>query len=146
MSTVAAILRRKGTRVVTAEPEMTALEAARLMNQHRIGCVVVIDPSDPSRIMGILTERDILTRLVAAEKDPAQTKVRDIMTQGVCCCVTATPVNDLRAMMQTRRIRHVPVCEEAGLCGLVSIGDVNAIETDGLAATIVAMEEYITRG
>jgi signal-transduction protein with cAMP-binding, CBS, and nucleotidyltransferase domain len=55
-------------------------------------------------------------------------------------------VSELRSMMQSRRIRHVPVCEESGLCGLVSIGDVNALEADGLSATIVAMEEYITRG
>lgn len=146
MSIVETILRRKGTDVVTVRPEMSILDAARVMNQHRIGCVVVTDEWDSRRIVGILTERDILTRLVAAEKDPMGTRVKDIMTADVNTCSKETPVNDLRGMMQSQRIRHVPVCDGTGLCGLVSIGDVNALEAEGLSATIVAMEEYITRG
>jgi CBS domain-containing protein len=145
MSSVETILRRKGTDVVTVRPDISVLEAARAMNQHRIGCVVVTDEWDPRRVVGILTERDILIRLVAAEKDPVGTRVKDIMTRDVNTCTKETPVQDLRAMMRSQRIRHVPVCDGSGLCGLVSIGDVNALEAEGLSATIVAMEEYITR-
>lgn len=116
------------------------------MNEHRIGCVVVTPEDDAGRIVGILTERDILTRLVAAERDPVRTRVRDIMTTDVRRCSPDTPTDELRAMMQRERIRHVPVCEASGLCGLVSIGDINALEAESLSATIVAMEAYITRG
>jgi CBS domain-containing protein len=125
---------------------MSVLEAACLMNEHRIGCVVVVDEQSTDHIVGILTERDILTRLVAAERDPKRTLVRDIMTKDVRRCEGATPTCELRSMMQSERIRHVPVCEGDTLCGLVSIGDVNALEAEGLSAAVVAMEEYITRG
>lgn len=131
--------------MVSARPDLSVLEAAQLMNRHRIGSVVVTE-AEGGRIQGILTERDILTRLVAAEKDPRGTLVRDIMTRNVTCCEPRTPVGDLRRVMQAERIRHVPVCDDKGLCGLVSIGDLNAFEAEGLSATIVAMEEYITRG
>lgn len=146
MSNVTTILRHKGAQVITAPSELPVLQAARLMNQHRIGCLVIVDPVSPRRIMGILTERDIMIRLVAAHKDPATTLIRDIMTTRVHCCQMCTSINELRELMQSQRIRHVPVRDEDGLCGLVSIGDLNAAEADGLTATIVAMEEYITRG
>lgn len=144
MPNVAAILHRKGACVISARPEMSVLDAARIMNQHRIGCVVVTD--NTGRLAGILTERDILTRLVAAERDPGRTKVRDIMTTDVRTCTPETTTPDLRSLMQHDRIRHVPVIESDSLVGLVSIGDVNASDAEGLSATIVAMEEYITRG
>jgi CBS domain-containing protein len=144
MPSVAAILRRKGEQVVTARPDMSVLDAARIMNQHRIGCVVITDT--PGHIVGILTERDILTRLVAAERDPSHTRVREIMTTGVRTCTRETSTGDLRTVMQRERIRHIPVCDAECLCGLVSIGDVNASDAEGLSATIIAMEEYITRG
>lgn len=146
MPNVSAILRRKGREVVTARPDMTVLEAAQLMNTHRIGCVVVTNSPDSGHIVGILTERDILTRLVAEEREPRGTLVRDIMTPQVLTCEHCTDSQELRALMQCNRVRHVPVLDGGQLSGLVSIGDVNALEAEGLSATIVAMEEYITRG
>lgn len=147
MPNAASILHRKGDRVVTARADITVLEAARIMNQHRIGCVVIIDDIARGRIAGILTERDILTRVVAAERDPSRTLVRDVMTSSVHTCARETPTPELRALMQRERIRHVPVRDADGtLAGLVSIGDVNAMDAEELSATIVVMEQYITRG
>lgn len=146
MSDVTMILRKKGAEVVTARMAMSILDAAQLMNKHKIGCLVVTADRDPSEIAGILTERDILTRLVASERDPRRTNVADIMTRDVRCCTPRTSVDELRTMMQAERIRHVPVCDGTALCGLVSIGDVNALEADGMSQTIMAMEEYISRG
>ncbi|CAG0991926.1 Hypoxic response protein 1 [Phycisphaerales bacterium] len=145
MTSVCAILRSKAREVVTIEPSATALAAAQRMNLHRIGCLVVIEPRG-GEIVGIVSERDILTRLVAEERDPRITTVHDIMTRGVICCTPETPVQELRAVMQSRRVRHVPVTDDNGLCGLVSIGDLNAFEAAGLTATIATLESYITSG
>ncbi len=146
MSNVAAILRRKGPNVVAISPHVSVLEAARLMNQHRIGAVVVTAPDEERRVVGILTERDILTRLVAGQRDPRTTTVEQLMTRNVLCCSPASTFAELRQLMHERRIRHVPVRDETGLCGLVSIGDLNVAEADGMSATIACLEQYICRG
>ncbi|GJQ30257.1 MAG: histidine kinase [Phycisphaerae bacterium] len=145
MPNVASILQNKTTHVVTIAPNATALEAAQRMNQHRIGCLVVTDPRG-GRVIGIISERDILTRLVAQQLDPRLTTVSGIMTHNVAVCSPCTPVDDLRTLMQSRRIRHVPVVDDTGLCGMVSIGDLNAFDAAGLAATVEALNGYISHG
>lgn len=145
MSNVGAILKTKTTHVVTITPDATAQEAARRMNEHRIGCLVVVE-ANGGRVVGIISERDILTRLVAAERDPRTTLVGDIMTRDVATCTVDTPIDDLRQLMRTRRIRHIPVVDATGLCGMVSIGDLNAFDAAGLAATIEALNGYISHG
>jgi CBS domain-containing protein len=155
MSTVEFILRRKGRGVVITTPDATILDAAREMNTHRIGSLVVIAPrtgaaggeSAKGTVIGIVSERDILMRVVAAERDPRRTRVRDVMTSPVTFCTPSTEVVELRETMTRQRIRHVPVwCEDHGLCGLVSIGDLNALEAESRLQTINALEEYIVRG
>lgn len=145
MTTVSEILRRKGPGVVTIAPEASVLDAARLMNAHRIGSVVVAAGVDRSEVVGILTERDVLTRVVADERDPRTTKVSDVMTSPVLDCTPQTDIDQLRATMQQRRIRHMPVRDAGALCGMVSIGDLNALQTESLSVTVQVMEEYIAR-
>lgn len=144
MSTVATILGHKGTNVVTIDQHATVLDAARAMNQHRIGSVVVIK-SGGKGIAGILTERDVLTRVVALCKDPMRTLVSDAMTHPVQVCSPATQVEELRHTMREQRIRHVPVLEHDALVGMVSIGDINAFETLSLTSTVETLEAYIAR-
>lgn len=145
MANVADLLLRKGCRVVTVPAGATVLEATRVMNQYRIGSVVVVDPG--GGLAGILTERDLLTRVLGAEKDPKRTVVSEVMTREVVCCGPGSPVEEIRRLFRERRIRHVPVQDGDGaVTGLVSIGDVNAMESEVLAATVSSLEEYITRG
>ncbi len=144
MSTVATILSHKGSNVVTIDQHATVLDAARAMNLHRIGSVVVIRPGGKG-IAGILTERDVLTRVVAQCKDPMRTLVSDAMTHPVQTCTPATHVEELRYTMREQRIRHVPVLHEETLVGMVSIGDINAFETLSLTSTVETLEAYITR-
>jgi CBS domain-containing protein len=96
-------------------------------------------------VAGILTERDLLRRVVAAERDPFTTLVRDVMTRDVVFCTHETTVDELRELFRSRRIRHVPVRAGAGVCAMVSIGDVNAWDAQQLAATVISLTEYITR-
>lgn len=144
MTIVADILRRKGNTVFSISPDATVLEATRAMNEHHIGCLVV---SQGGGMRGILTERDLLTRVLAVELDPNETLVRDVMTREIVVCALDTPIDELRIAMHEHRIRHVPVKDEAGhLAGLVSIGDLNALRADELSATIESLEMYISRG
>ncbi len=140
MFTVRDILRHKGSRVHTIGPGASALDAARAMNAERIGSLVVVDEG---QVIGIVTERDILTRVVAADRPPAATPVVEIMTTPILTCTPATPLDELRATMRERRIRHVPVMEGDRLTGLVSIGDANVAERESMSQTIHYLEAYI---
>lgn len=143
MTTIAALLRTKGTEVKTIGPKATVLEAAKTMNQHRIGSLVVVDGASRGKVAGILSERDILTRIVAAQMDPDRTLVAEVMTRDVVTCTPDYSLTELRELIRERRIRHIPVVEGERLVGLVSIGDLNAHETSDLAATVHSLEDYI---
>lgn len=143
MSSVANLLKTKGRQVVTIDPEATVVQAARLMNTHRIGSVVVVVDGRP---VGIFTERDVLTRIVAAEKNPATTRVREAMTDRILTCTPETSLEAVRHTMRAERIRHLPVVEDGKLCGMVSIGDLNTAEVKVLCETISYLEQYTYRG
>jgi CBS domain-containing protein len=143
MSTVSAVLARKGTGVVPIASTETVLTAATLMNERSIGGLVV---ADGNRVIGIFTERDILRRVVAAKKDPATTTVREVMTHPVAVCRPDTTVDECRAVMTSKRIRHLPVVDESGLCGIVTIGDLLVQQAGEHAATIEYLESYIYGG
>lgn len=142
MSTVANLLKSKGRQVVTVEPEATVLQAARLMNVHHIGSLVVVEGGRP---VGIFTERDVLTRVVAAEKSPGTTRVREVMTDRVLTCTPETGLDAVRHTIRSERVRHVPVVEDGKLCGMVSIGDLNTAEVKVLCETISYLEQYTYR-
>lgn len=135
------ILARKGNKVVTVEPAESVLQAARRMNEHRIGAVVVCE--GPETLVGILTERDLLIRVVAESRLPDKTLVRDVMTTKVVHCSPETPVHECRETMTRLRLRHLPVIENGQLVGLISIGDLMAHEAAQQQVTIEYMHEYI---
>jgi len=141
MATVRDILARKGAHVQSIGPEASALDAAVLMNEHKIGSLVVMSDG---YVIGIITERDILHRVVAQCRDPRQTAVHEVMTTEVVCCQLHTPIEEARGVMKNRRIRHLPVVDEGRhLLGLISIGDLNAHDAHNHELTIHIMEEYI---
>ena len=140
MSTVQSVLSKKGGQVVTIGAGDTALMAATLMNERGIGGLVVLDGD---RVAGMFTERDILRRVVAMRRDPAATPVRDVMTSPVAYCRRETTLDECRAVMTEKRIRHLPVVDESGVCGIVTIGDLMAHEVTDQEATIQYLNEYI---
>lgn len=144
MTSVVDVLRSKGDEVHVISPEASVLEAARLMNLKRIGALIVT--SAERKPMGIVTERDIMVRVVAAELDPRATTVGDVMTTRLITCRRETPLDELRTLMRSERIRHVPVLEEERVCGVVSIGDLNVAEVRVMSETIRYFEQYIYGG
>jgi CBS domain-containing protein len=135
------LLATKGSRVLTIEPGRTVREAIDRLVEHRIGALLVVDGES---IVGIITERDILQRVVAQRRDPAETLVQDAMTAEVICCQSRTTLDEARGVMKNRRVRHLPVVDEGRLLmGLISIGDLNAQLAHDQEVTIHVLEEYI---
>ena len=100
--------------------DSTAL-AARLLSRHNVGALPVC--SQDGRLRGIVTDRDIVLRCIAAEEDPAQTPVREIMTRG---CFTVGPNDDCSQasrVMAARQVRRLPVVEQGKPVGMLSLGD-----------------------
>ena len=141
MPTVADIISRKGSTVHTISPAATVLEATNKMNQHKLGALVV---ANDGQVVGMFTERDVLRRVIGERRDPENTRIAEVMTGDVICCSPSTDMDEVSQIMQQRRIRHVPVCDERGnLRGLISIGDVNAYHVMHQEATIEYLNEYI---
>jgi CBS domain-containing protein len=141
MTQVRELLERKGTHVLTIGPTASVLQAATLMNERRVGALVVVEGE---RVVGMFTERDVLRRVVAERRDPDATRVADVMTAAVVVCTPETTLDEARGVMRDRRIRHLPVADTAGqLRGLISIGDLNAQLQAAQEQTVVMLTEYI---
>lgn len=140
MPKVRDLLKRKGSDVVTIDLEATVLDAAKKMNERRIGAVVVMQGE---KIVGIFTERDVMNRVVAPLRDPAATRVRDVMTAKVAFCTPETPLEECRTAMTRHKIRHLPVVEDNKLAGLLSSGDLLARELAAQDETIRYLHEYM---
>lgn len=141
MPTVQDILDRKGTKIVTVSPDETVQDAASKMQAERIGAVLVL--ADNHEMLGIFTERDMLHRVVAQRRDPAATRVEEVMTRRVACCKPNTTLDECRTVMTTNRIRHLPVVSDDKLVGMVSIGDVLAQEVVAQQTTIDYLHAYL---
>lgn len=140
MPNVQHILTRKGRGVINIDEDATALDAAKRMNDHRIGALVV---TRGEKVVGIFTERDVLCRIVAPQRDPAATRVDEVMTTPVLVCSPQTTRDEVRAVMREKRVRHLPVVDAGRLVGMVSLGDVNEAVADDQAQTIQYLHEYL---
>ena len=143
-TTVGDLLRIKGAKVETITATEPLLEAVRRMSARRIGCLAVVTKA--GKLSGILSERDILWKVVAAGKSPKTNTVKDAMTP-IAQMDTVTPaqtVEECMALITGKRHRHLPVLEDGKLAGLISIGDVVKFMLDSQQATIQSLEKYIT--
>ncbi|HEX2117510.1 MAG TPA: CBS domain-containing protein [Alphaproteobacteria bacterium] len=116
------ILSHKGSEVISILPSETLAAAAKKLTQHRIGALVVRDRL--GRIVGMISERDVVVALAQRGGDALTTPVSEAMSPDVITCRPTDPVREIMALITVKRIRHIPVCEGDRLLGLVSIGDV----------------------
>lgn len=129
------------TNPITVAPEATARSAAVLMADQDIGSVVVVLGDKP---VGIVTDRDIALRLVAAGRSQEETPVADIMTRNPVSVEPTTSVNDLVQQMCSSQVRRILVVDATGkLVGIVSSGDL-AQQTDGLEISGRLLEAVTT--
>jgi len=107
--------------IITLGSEATVKEAAKLMNKHEIGCLVLMNREKP---VGIVTERDMLKRVLLKSKDPRKTKVGKIMSKPLVVCEPQTEIRDAVRLMVEGKIRRLPVVEDSHLLGLVTFTDI----------------------
>lgn len=132
-----------GKQVATIRPSASLDELVRMLAARAIGAVIV--SSDGRTIEGIVSERDIVRAMPGQLTHLESLQVRDIMTRQVITCTAQTTVAELMSLMTARRIRHVPVVDEAGsLASIVSIGDVVKVHIDEIDAERSALREYVT--
>lgn len=107
--------------VVTVEADATVMKAIKLMNEHEIGCIVVTRRGKP---VGIVTERDMLKRVIAKAKSPQKTKVREIMTKPLISGQPEMDIEEATRLMFEKKIKKLPVVEQNRLIGLITLTDV----------------------
>ncbi|NVK17458.1 MAG: CBS domain-containing protein [Methylocystaceae bacterium] len=131
-------------RCTTFSPDKSVRAAAALMTEENIGALVIVEGD---RVVGIMTERDVLQKIVACDLDPDDTLVRDVMTPN-----PDTVTGDCRAaqalqMMNSKGYRHLPILTDDGKpCGMVSVRDLYQAVQDALAEELEAVENYVHGG
>jgi CBS domain-containing protein len=140
MPTVSDILGRKGREVVSIAADDSVLDAAQLMNRRGIGGLVVLEQG---KLAGIFTERDVLRRVVAERRDPVRTPIRSVMSSPVYTCAPDQTLDDCIALITERRVRHVPVVDDSGLCGIITSGDILAQQMREQQDTIHYLSSYV---
>lgn len=115
-------------------PTHTAVEAAELMQREDVGLVPVVD-DDNQKLIGVLTDRDIALKVVAAGRDPQSTAVSDVMTADLVCCQPHESIEAVMELMASRQVRRVPIVDSHGaIVGIVAQADI-ATRTDDPSET-----------
>ena len=107
--------------VCSAKPETTIYDITKIMKDEHIGCVPICDGQNS--IVGLVTDRDIVLRGVATNKDIKTTPVSEIMTTKVCCCKVDDEINTAQRKMSEEQIRRLPVVENNKVVGILTMGD-----------------------
>lgn len=115
------LLAVKGAAVETIGPEESISEALRIIYEKRIGSLVVVEDE---KLLGIISERDILSDCFQQGVYVGDKKVRELMTKNLIIGLTSDPLDYIMGVMTENRIRHLPIMEDGRLAGIVSIGDV----------------------
>jgi CBS domain-containing protein len=139
--TVSIILACKGREVVTIEPSASLASAVGLLAEKRIGALLILGAG--RRIVGILSERDIVCALAERGAGALKEPVSQTMTRKVSTCNENETVSNIMERMTDERSRHVPVVDQGQLVGIVSIGDVVKHRLEVMERDSVAMHNYI---
>ena len=119
--------------VISVSPQESAANAARLISRNNIGSLPVC--LEDGKLRGIVTDRDIVTRCIAAESDPETTKVREIMTRGVVCVSPEADVREATRIMAGEQIRRLPVTSDGRVVGMLSLGDMAKTQSYDMEAS-----------
>lgn len=141
MKLVQQLLDRKGTEIISIVQEASVFDAIKLMADHAVGSLLVMDGSD---LKGIVTERDYARKVIVKGRSSESTEVSEIMSTDIITATSQQTVNECMTLMTERRIRHLPVVTDGKVIGLISIGDlVQAIISDQ-KDEIEQLEQYIS--
>jgi CBS domain-containing protein len=138
---VKAILAAKGSDVISIEPTATLETAVRTLTEHKIGALLVLGPD--RRVIGILSERDIVRVLAERGAGVLAQPLSQVMTRRVVICSESDTVDVLMERMTTGKFRHLPVVEQDKVIGVVSIGDVVKHRLLEMEQESAALRDYI---
>jgi len=139
--TVKAVLSRKGNNVITVEPTAPLSIAIDMLAKYRIGALVVTGTD--SRVIGIVSERDVVHALAERGADALRQPLAEVMTRKVITCTERDKLVELMEQMTHGKFRHIPVVEQSRLIGIVSIGDVVKHRVEEMQRDTEALQDYI---
>ncbi len=139
--TVKAILAAKGGDVVTIEPNTEIFVACKVMTERRIGALVVTGADQ--RVIGIVSERDIVQRLAVAGPAMLDLPLSEVMTRKVMTCHPTDTISSVMEQMTQGKFRHLPVIDHGKLVGIISIGDVVKHRLEEMEREQSALRDYI---
>jgi len=138
---VAGILKTKGYDVVTIGPDVSIAHVTDVLAQHRIGAVLVVDASE--RLLGILSERDIVRALAKHKAETLAMTAADLMTRDVRTATPTMTVSSAMEAMTKGRFRHMPVYDRGALVGMISIGDVVKMRISETEHEVDSLKAYV---
>ena len=128
-------------KVFVANPDVTVKEAAKIMTQYRIGSLIVMEDK---KIVGIITELDILWKVVAGGLDPETTQIKDVMTKNVITVQANQTVEEAAELMVEKKVKKLPVLDDHKLVGIVTATDLISFQPkliDALAKMLLFRED-----
>lgn len=140
---VAEILKDKGDAVYAIRPDLLLSDACAELDQRRVGALIVCEDD---RVVGVLSERDVVKAIATAGKAALSRPISEYMTQDVVFAAPAETVAILMGRMTNRRIRHLPVLKEGRLAGVISIGDVVKCQIAEATQEAESLRTYIAAG
>lgn len=142
-TSIATLLEGKGRALHTVQSNVTVLDAVSKMNEQKVGSVLVMSGD---KLTGIFTERDVMTRVIAASLDPKTTPITKAMSTNVLTVGPEATVQQVMDIFAEKRCRHLPVIQHEVLVGLISIGDVSRWVANAHRAEAESLRQYIAGG
>ncbi len=128
----------------TVGPDATILDAVRVMARDGVGAVAVVERGEAQELRGIFTERDVMLRVVLEERQPAQTRVGDVMTRPVETASEETTAEEALNFMLERHVRHLPILSRDGrLLGILSIRNLLEHMVEDLRHELHSLDQYL---
>lgn len=137
------ILHVKGREVISVSPDTPILKLTKIFTKNKIGSIVVLDNE---RLVGIVSERDVVRAIASQGPEVLEETVSSIMTSEVITCGGGDTIDQIMSIMTTGRFRHIPVIENGQLSGIISIGDVVQQRIAAVEMEAKAMRSYIATG
>jgi CBS domain-containing protein len=140
MAIASQLLKHKGRVIHRVAPEAPVLEAIRLMAEHGVGALLVMQGDT---LLGVVSERDYARKVILKGRSSNDTPVREIMSSPVTTVRAEQSVHDCMRIMSEHRFRHLPVVDDDGVVGVLSIGDLVRSVVEEQQKTIADLEQYI---
>ena len=141
MGALGSILDGKDKAIHSVGPDATVFDAIDRMCRARIGALLVLEHDIP---VGIVSERDIMTRVMLQRRDPSKTNVAAVMSTELACVGVDAEPEEAMSVMTTRRCRHLPVVQDGHVVGIVSMGDLIHWASRTQEYEIRALKEYVS--